>query len=193
MNFVQNDKPSAPEELSTFALSDPQFPRFRYLRNYWKTSGPKSGIKTKVMGKLRPAGHVALRHDVLLPHRAPGEYIDVEFLLTRCDATLPRHEKTGFGQFTIDLPEDLGWHVGWEKARSWAASYFVEQYQVPVILILHATSLSGSSNLPHVHAILPPRRLGANGFGAHVPGVCCDDGFELALLSWDDFSQGLYT
>lgn len=184
----EKDICAAEEKLSAYKQYDPDFPGFRYIRYYWKNIGPRAGITAKVKTKLNPAGHTAFKHDVLLPERACGEYMDLEHLLARCDATFPRSEKTAYAQFTIDLPEHEGWHVGWERVRSWAYDYFVRQYELPVIVILHATGLAGSSNQPHIHLIIPPRRLGANGFGAHVRGVGTDDGFMDALLSWLDYS-----
>jgi len=54
--------------------------------------------------------------------------------------------------------------------------YFARELQLAVLMVLHAPYLAGSSNDPHVHLLVPARRLGTNGFGLHARDVCSGNG-----------------
>ena len=178
---------SGPEELSSYVMDTDDYAHFRYIRYYWKGDGPRTGITAAVLRKLTPAGHQAARHDLLLPESAPGEYAQLSYLLERYDATQPAVEKNGYAQFTLDLSPDRPLHASWEHVRSWAYGYFVRQFQLAVLMVMHAPYLAGSANDPHIHLVVPARRLGANGFGAHARDVCSDSGCAEALASWQLF------
>ena len=176
-----------PEALSCFRADCSGQPNFRYQRYFWKESGPRTGIAATVRAKLQPAGHQAARHDLLLPPTSPGEYSDLDHLLARFDATQPSIERNGFAQFTIDLSSDLPLHASWEDIRAWVRSYFVSRLQLAALMVLHAPFMAGSANDPHVHILLPARRLSANGFGLHARDVCCDEGHAEAQRDWNAF------
>lgn len=178
---------SRPEALSCFRADASAHPGFRYHRFFWKQTGLKSGITSAVLVKLHPAGHQAARHDLLLPTSAPGEYSDLHHLLARYDATQPAIERNGYAQFTIDLSGDRPLHVSWEDVRAWVRCYFVDRLQLAAVMVLHAPYLAGSANDPHIHILIPARRLGPNGFGAHARDVCSDTGFAEALADWNAF------
>ncbi|HEV7434337.1 hypothetical protein VHN57_26125 [Sphingobium sp. WW5] len=180
---------SGPEALSAYVGDSTDHPHFRYVRYYWKNDGIRNGVSAAVLAKLTPAGHEAARHDLLVPTNAPGEYAQLSYLLERYDATHPAVEKTGYAQFTIDLSADRPLHVSWEDIRAWVLSYFVRELQLAVLMVLHVPYWAGSSNDPHVHLIVPARRLGANGFGLHARDVCCDNGCASALTSWQEFEK----
>ncbi|WP_022682582.1 hypothetical protein [Sphingobium bisphenolivorans] len=186
--MTQKKSKSGPEELSCFHLDWPAHPEFRYMRWYWKVDGPSIGIAASVLGKLNPAGHQAARHDLLLPGSAPGEYADLRYLLERYDATQPVIERNGYAQFNIILDADRPLHAGWELVRAWTLSYFVRELQLAAVLVLHAPFLAGSANEPHVHILVPARRLTANGFGLHARDTCSDAGAAEALASWLAFN-----
>lgn len=176
-----------PAELLLYAASSRDHPEFRYLRRYWRVDGPQCAIGPSVLAKLRPAGHEALRHDLLLPEHAPGDYMDLTHLLARYDASSPTWGRNGYTQFTIDLPPNKALHRGWEKVRSWAWSYFVRDRRLAVLMVLHAPYLAGSHNPSHIHLIVPVRQLEANGFGASVRDISTDEGAEEAYQAWCGF------
>lgn len=177
----------APVELLCYAACHRDHPEFRYLRRYWRVDGPQGAIGPSVLAKLKPAGHDALRHDLLLPEHAPGDYMDLAHLLERYDAASPTRGRNGYTQFTIDLPPDRALHRGWEKVRSWAGSYFVRDRRLAVLMVLHAPYLAGSRNLAHIHLIVPVRPLEANGFGAPERTIATDEGAEEAYQAWCAF------
>lgn len=176
-----------PEALSCFVADAADDPGFRYIRYFWKANGPKCGIAAAVSAKLNPAGHEAARHDVLVPASAPGEYAQLSHLLARYDATQPLIERNAYAQFTLDIDADVPIHVGWEQARSWVMTYFVQQHQLAAVLVLHMPFLAGSGNHSHVHILLPARRLGPNGFAFHARATCSDEGHKDALANWTAF------
>jgi len=176
-----------PTELLLYAASSRDHPEFRYLRRYWRVDGPQCAIGPSVLTKLSPAGHEALRHDLLLPEHAPGDYMDLTHLLARYDASSPTWGRNGYTQFTIDLPPNKALHRGWEKVRSWAWSYFVRDRRLAVLMVLHAPYLAGSHNPSHIHLLVPVRQLEANGFGASVRDISTDEGAEEAYQAWCGF------
>ena len=186
----QKKSKAGPEAMSCFDLDWPTQPDFRYMRWYWKADGPRSGIAAAILAKLTPAGHQAARHDLLLPDSAPGEYADLRYLLERYDATQPAIERNGYAQFNIILASDRPLHAGWELVRAWALRYFVRELQLAAVLVLHAPFLAGSANEPHVHILVPARRLTANGFGPHARNTCSDVGASEALANWLAFKGG---
>ena len=190
---AKNQVKAGPEALSCFRADCSGQPDFRYQRYFWKEHGPRTGITSAFRAKLQPAGHQAARHDLLLPATAPGEYSDLDLLLARYDATQPSIERNGYAQFTIDLNSDLPLHGSWEEIRAWVRSYFVGRLQLAALMVLHAPFLAGSANDPHVHILIPARRLGANGFGLHARDVCCDEGNVEALADWNAFRAALHS
>lgn len=183
---------AGPEALSCFRADASDHPGFRYHRFFWKLTGLKCGITSAVLAKLQPAGHQAARHDLLLPASAPGEYSDLHHLLARYDATQPPIERNGYAQFSIDLSSDLPLHASWEDIRTWVRSYFVDRLQLAAVMVLHAPYRAGSANDPHIHILIPARRLGANGFGVHARDVCSDSGYAEALADWNAFRASVY-
>lgn len=176
-----------PESLSRYVVDASDHPGFRYIRHFWKENGLKSGIKTAVLAKLQPAGHPAARHDLLLPANAAGEYADLDYLLTRYDATQPLIERNAYLQYTVDLPADRPAHFGWEQVREWVMGYFVRELQLAALLVLHMPFRAGSANPSHVHILLPARRIGPDGFAFHARSSCSDEGFKDGLTSWTAF------
>ncbi|WP_454888202.1 hypothetical protein [Sphingobium herbicidovorans] len=176
-----------PEALSRYVADASDHPEFRYARYFWKENGLKCGIKTAVLAKLQPAGHPAARHDLLLPATAAGEYADLDYLLTRYDATQPLIERNAYVQYTVDLPADRPVHASWEQVREWVMGYFVRELQLAALLVLHMPFRAGSANASHVHILLPARRLGPDGFGCHARATCSDSGFKDGLTNWMAF------
>lgn len=178
-----------PEELSCFPLDPAGDGSFKYLRYFYKQDVNRAGITEPVLAKLKPAGHKAAHHDLLLPDAAGGEYMDLGYLLQRYDSMLPAAERTGFAQFTLTLPPDQPPHRGWEQARAWVRSYFVRQEQLAALMVLHLPYLAGSSNASHIHIVVPARRLSVNGFTGQARDVCSDSGCKEAWNAWLSFQM----
>jgi hypothetical protein len=174
----------APEELSCFSLDFSECPGFKYIRYFYKEERERVGIAAMFQAKLTPKGHVAARHDLLLPDAASGEYQDLPYLLQRFDTMLPRVERNGYAQFTVTLPPGQAAHVGWEQVRAWVRSYFVNRQQLAALMVLHLPFLAGSANPNHIHVLLPARRLSVHGFSGQARDVCSDQGCREALASW---------
>jgi hypothetical protein len=165
---------------------------FRFQRSWWQGSGPRAGIAERILKKLQPGDDPdhgrALKHDVLLPANAPSEYMVIEHLLERYDATLPRFGQHAYAQITIDLDPAEPLHVSWERVRRYARSF--ADTGLAVVLVLHAPSLALSANAAHCHLILPARFLTAHGFGAVASRLCSDPGHCDAWEAWQTHLTG---
>lgn len=148
----------------------------------------RQGISDLVTKKMYPGHHPefgrAAKTEVLLSSNAPADYSDIDFLLRRCDETLPSFAIHAMVQVKILLSEDEPWHVGYERVRSYARKHFACEFAV--ILIAHIPALAGLTGTgSHVHCIVLPRPISINGFGGACTELCSDRGYDAARAAWE--------
>lgn len=166
---------------------------FGFARFYWPGGdGERESIEPRVTRKRRPAGaqsdvDTAAKIEALLPGEAPQDYADVDFLIRHYEASLPVDETIGFIQATIRFGDSANLHQPYEVARAWLKSFYVEAQRVPVLLILHAPHLAGSSADGHVHALVLPRRLSRLGWTGGALDLGSDGAAIKARLAWEAF------
>lgn len=161
---------------------------FSFTRYWWDGKGERSGIKDWVKKKLvlgdDPVFGRAMKSEVLISDTAPTDYADLDFLLDRFDARLQPFEQHAFIQIKLTMNEGQSWVAGYELARAYARSYFVEQ-GLAVIIVAHVPGVAGSPNANHVHLIVLSRSLTINGFGEVHRKLCSDRG---NVSTWDAWS-----
>lgn len=168
---------------------------FGFARFYWPPSeGDREPIAPRLTKKRRPAGEEATTDtaagvDVLLHPDAPQDYKNIDFLMRHYEDSLSRDETIAFVQVTIRFGDCVNLHAPYEIARAWFKSFYCddEDIRAPVILILHAPHLAGSSADGHVHGLILPRRLSRYGWMGMVRDVGSDAAAIKARESWERF------
>lgn len=166
---------------------------FGFARFYWPGGdGQRESIEPHVTRKRRPAGahskvDTAAKIEVLLPGEAPQDYADVDFLIRHYEASLPADETSAFIQVTIRFGDSANLHQPFEVTRAWLKSFYVEGQGVPVLLILHAPHLAGSSADGHIHALVLPRRLSRFGWTGGALDLGSDGAAIKARFAWGAF------
>lgn len=104
----------------------------------------------------------AERADVLLPPHAPDAYSDPKTLFEAMDRSAVPHQPALLTYVTVPLVGHERLHLGWEQVRSFAHTLAITR-EVAVCAVLHVPGRVGSSNAPHVHLLIVPRRIGPYG------------------------------
>ncbi|MXP30140.1 hypothetical protein GRI58_15125 [Porphyrobacter algicida] len=162
-------------------------PDLSYSRYWWDQKHDREGITPWIAKKLCPGddpifGHAA-KAEVLLPPTAPSDYMDVHFLTSQFDRTLPSFEKHAMVQMKLFLDQQEAWHIGYERVRSFARAHFAATH--PVILIAHVPQIVGlEGNGSHVHCVVLSRGINVNGFTPACTTLCSDRGYRKALAAW---------
>jgi hypothetical protein len=179
--------------LSHFTNGGGTYEGFDFTRFWYAVPGPRVGIAEWVRAKLQvgddPTFGNAVKHDVLPPDLAPGEYLNLEHLVTRYDEMLPKFEYNAFAHVKIALSSDEPHQIGWERVRAFSRQYFTLDRKLATILVLHAPGIACSSNTPHVHVIVPARQLGPNGFGETDRLLCTDPGQQAIWTAWEAWNE----
>lgn len=170
---------------------------FGLARFYWPgTDGAREAITPRVTKKRRPAGaesttDTAAEVEVLLHADAPQDYKNVDFLMRHYEYCLSPEETTAFIQVTIRFGGSANLHAPYEVARAWFKSYYCDDDDVraPVILILHAPHLAGSSADGHVHGLILPRRLSRYGWMGMSRDLGSDAAAIEARRAWTTFQE----
>jgi hypothetical protein len=184
----------APLELRAFYDGGGQFNDFAFARFYWEAGdAARVSITPKINRKMHPVRSdkdepiaSAIKVDLVLPLDAPQEYMAIDYLVRRYEETLPAREINAYAQVTVRFPKTVNLIEPFEKVRTWVRSYYGH---VPVLLVLHAPHLSGSSNPGHVHCIVFPRRLGPLGWAEMERAIASDAGQREAYESWKAFKE----
>lgn len=127
----------------------------------------------------------AARHEVLLPRSASDLLCHPQALLE----TFERQPRTDRKDLAVVLKLKLGvtdaLHPGWERARGFARSLFVIEHGLPVLLVLHVPSQSGSRTPapPHIHVMALAQVLGPHGFGGFCT-IARDDAHAGIAAAW---------
>lgn len=190
------DSASALVELKLFHDGGGRHENFSFTRAYWPADGEgeRESIAGRIDKKLHPVrsdkGELlasAAKVELVVPLDAPQEYMALDYLIRRYEETLPAHEINAYAQVTIRFPKPaVNLIEPFEMVRSWVRSHLPH---VPVLLVLHAPHLWGSSNLGHVHCIVFPRRLGPLGWAEMERAIASDVGQREAHDSWTAFQE----
>lgn len=152
-----------------------------------------------VLRRLRPVGGIGGSHeqwvatcyraDVLLP---PG----AEDRLTSAKALCEAYEDQAFVGIkdlliivTLRFPSFPGaLHGIWEEVRAFALEFACTR-SVAAVLAMHVPALAGRvGRWPHVHVMIPARRLERYGFGEFLRPLACDAGRDIFDDAWQTWS-----
>lgn len=125
-----------------------------------------------------PWTQTAAKVEVLLPPGACDRFLDPRTLMETVDATRPAKIDALLAYLTFTFPcERL--HEQWELVRTFIRKGIVDPFEVAALLVAHAPHLAGSANLPHVHALIVPRRLSPLGFIELLPVLADNEAHSL--------------
>jgi hypothetical protein len=176
------------------AGSDPNL-TFGVIRRELK--GRVFDTRDAVLRRLRPVGGpppaggwppTCYRSDVILPPGASDRLRDPKAL---CDA----YEEEAFPGIkdlliivTLRFPQaTTTLHEIWEDVRGFAASLAYER-QVAAILAMHVPARAGKSGHPHLHILIPARRLERFSFGEFLRPLASDRGRDIIEAAWKTWS-----
>lgn len=126
----------------------------------------------------------AARAEVLLPSDADDRFADPRQLFTAVDENALDVEPALLTYMTMAFPRVQRLHHAWEAAREFAMDRFARARGLPVVVILHAPFMAGSSNSVHCHLLIAPRALTGLGLGAYEKALCCDAGQMIVHDEW---------
>lgn len=165
---------------------------FSAARFYWPAgTGPRASIAEHFLKKRRPAGadsphDTAARIEVLLRHDAGEDYTDPDFLVRSYEEKLAIEETAAFAQVTMRFPGATNSHGPYHRATSWLRSFYVAQYGVPVVAILHAPHLAGSDASVHLHGLILMKTLSPFSWLQMQRDIASDAGINAAREDWAD-------
>lgn len=148
-----------------------------------------------VLRRLRPIGGssptseewvpTCYRLDVLLPPGANDRLRSPKALCDAYEAEAVPSIKDLLIVVTVRSPAPaVALHEIWEEARAFALD-FSRTTGTAAILIMHVPALTGRAGRPpHVHIMIPARKLERYGFGEFLPSLACDDGRHIVEAAW---------
>lgn len=179
-------------ELAMFVDGGGTFPRFKFIRYFFKGDGPRPSVRPLIDKKRQPGSDPkfgsAAKAEVLIPDDAATEYLDADHLAARFEATHQPWEPNALVQINFYAEPGQAPHALYERVRSFCRSHFVSG-GCPVFLALHVPSHAGHDNEAHCHAQILPRCLGSMGFGHWVRDLACDTGNRATYAAWQTISQ----
>ena len=180
-------------ELKLFHDGGGRNENFSFTRAYWAEGHERESMSGRIDRKVHPVrsatGEIlasAATIDLVLPLDAPQEYMCLNHLIRRYEETLPKHEVNAYAQVTIRFPGTANLIEPFEMVRAWVRSHFTH---VPVLVVLHAPHLWGSSNPGHCHCIAWPRRANFLGWAEIERTIASDAGQREAYDSWLAFQE----
>lgn len=127
-----------------------------------------------------------VRHEVLLPDHAEDRLADARLLFedfevkqARAQSDLVTHVKLA--------PRVRKLHHLWEDGRQFAKQEFVRMESMAVLMIMHVPQLSP----PHLHLLIPCRRLTPTGWSDYVQELARDGGCKRVSEAWAKFKLTL--
>jgi hypothetical protein len=148
-----------------------------------------------VLRRLRPIGErsptsgewvpTCYRLDVLLPPGADDRLRSPKALCDAYEAEAVPGIKDLLIVVTLRFPAPaVALHDIWEEVRAFALD-FGRATGTACILIMHVPALTGRAGRPpHVHIMIPARKLERYGFGEFLPSLACDDGRHIIEAAW---------
>ena len=179
-------------ELKAFYHGQPS-DDFSAARFYWSAGAePRESIAHHFLKKRRPAGadsphDTAARIEVLLRADVGEDYTDVDFLVRSYEEKLATDETAAFAQVTMRFPGATNLHGPYHRATSWLRSFYVAQYGVPVVAVLHAPHLAGSDASVHVHGLILMKRLSPFSWLEMQRDIASDSAVRLAKDAWTEW------
>lgn len=140
-------------------------------------------LRSKLMpGAGSTTGISAERVDVVLPGQACDRFSDPEVLAAEVDAAALPNRPALLTYLTI-YPHEDRLHRIWELGRALALE-IARSRSLASIVVLHAPHRAGSSNPPHVHLLIPPRKIGSFGLADYDHAMSFERGQKIVLDLW---------
>ena len=158
-------------------------------------NGPEHNVPDTVLRRLRPGqtnnsvdwAPGCYRSDVLLPPAAPDALYTPKALCERYEADAFDALKDLVVMLTLRFPDADRLHTIWEEVRAFAYEHFCLQRSLAVIAAMHLPSARGSTNTPHVHLMIPARKLQSWGFSDCIRPRASEQGKAIVheeLVQW---------
>lgn len=203
--MVDTDQALGPMDPMIFTVP-PQHPDVRYavLRRYYAT--PRDEAKRSNDAKHRNDSRVfaarklhpisrpltlddyrpEVRHEVLLPDDAEDRLADPKSLFEDYEAKQVPNQKDLVTHVKLSPPVRKLHHL-WEDGRQLAKREFVEKESMAVLMIMHVPQMSA----PHLHLLIPTRRLSPTGWVEFVQELARDSGCLRVSAAWAAFRRTL--
>lgn len=130
-------------------------------------------------GKLR----LCVRAEVLLPADASDALASPVGLWRSYEAARLPGQRDLATSVTLYLTDARALHTAWEEVRAFARAEFADRAGLPVLAVLHAPGLAGSSHDVHAHLVVAARRLHSWGWG-RFSDLCRDSAQHEIHSAW---------
>ena len=195
-----NTPPGLDYEPLTGAHTNISFGVIQASSNNGETRTASSAIFRRLFSVSRPddAGNWSMptcyRHDVLLPAGAPDAWSD-PFTLAKA------YDDQGFSLKDLAIivtlrfpetelvPQAMTLHEAWETARAFTLDQLVRVYHLAAVCVMHVPARAARPGAPHVHILLPARRILPSGFGKFAKPLATDDGREVVDQAWTEWLE----
>lgn len=127
-----------------------------------------------------------VRHEVLLPDDAEDRLADPKLLFEDYEANQVPNQSDLVTHVKLS-PKVRRLHHLYEDCRQFAMQQFVRAESMAVLMIMHVPQLSP----PHVHLLIPTRRLGPTGWVDFVQVLARDSGCLRVSAAWATFKSSL--
>lgn len=165
---------------------------FAVLRR--ECSGHRNDARVYASNKLHPINRPAtlndyrpeVRHEVLLPDDAEDRLADAKLLFEDYEAKQVPAQKDLVTHVKISTRVRRLHHL-YEDGRQFARQEIVRKESMAVLMIMHVPQLSP----PHLHLLIPCRRLTPTGWSDFVQELACDGGCKRVSEAWEAFKLTL--
>lgn len=129
------------------------------------------------------------RHDVQLPPGASDDLWDAQKLVEAYDAQgfslrdLVVILTLRFPEVEL-VPQRKPLHEVWQLVQGFVWERIVREHQVAAISVMHVPARAAKPGTPHVHVMIPARKLLPSGFGKFALQLTTEDGRELLEKEW---------
>lgn len=177
---------------STIFTVPPQHPdvAFAVLRRTY--DGHRNDSRVYAACKLMPINPPAtladwrpeVRHEVLLPDDVEDRLADPRLLFDDYEANQAPNQKDLVLHVKVSASVRRLHHL-WEDGRGFAKSEFVRKENMAVLMIMHVPQLAK----PHLHLLIPSRRLMPTGWSEFVQDLARDSGCKRVSEAWTEFRR----
>lgn len=127
-----------------------------------------------------------VRNEVLLPDDAEDRFADPKILFQDYEAKQVPNQSDLVTHVKLSPPVRRLHHL-WEDGRQFARREFVEKESMAVLMVMHVPQLSA----PHLHLLIPVRRLSPTGWVEFVQELARDSGCKRVSEAWASFRRTL--
>lgn len=166
----------------------------RYCAKHRNNAKHRNDARVFVARKLHPINRLLtlddyrpqVRHEVLLPDDAEDRLADPRLLFEDYEAKQVTDQSDLLTHVKLS-PRVRRLHHLWEDGRQFAMQEFVRKESMAVLMILHVPQLSP----PHLHLLIPSRRLTPTGWFEFVQELARDGGCKRVSEAWAAFRRAL--